>query len=43
MEFGAIRNPTLLRYRGDERPGAHLGMPATPEKIWQACQKAQQA
>ncbi len=23
--------------------GAHLDMPATPEKIWQACQKAQQA
>jgi carbon-monoxide dehydrogenase large subunit len=22
--------------------GAHLDMPATPEKIWQACQKAQQ-
>jgi aerobic carbon-monoxide dehydrogenase large subunit len=23
--------------------GAHLDMPATPEKIWQACQKAEQA
>jgi aerobic carbon-monoxide dehydrogenase large subunit len=23
--------------------GAHLDMPATPEKLWQACQKAQQA
>jgi len=23
--------------------GAHLDMPATPEKIWQACQRAQQA
>jgi hypothetical protein len=22
--------------------GAHLDMPATPEKIWQACRNAQQ-